>query len=137
LKIKHSWAWWRTPLIPALRRQVDFGVQGRPALQSEFQDSQGCTENPCLKKPKTKQNKTKQKNNNKKTNNQPPPPQKKKRKSNVNFDQVQFTSVMFYVVCCMLYVLCFMLLMVLLKICFRVFKDGIQGLSHLGKLLFH
>jgi hypothetical protein len=28
-------------------------------------------------------------------------------------------------------------LMVLLKICFRVFKDGIQGLSHLGKLLFH
>jgi hypothetical protein len=86
-----------------------------------------------------KQNKTKQnkKTTTKKPTTNHPPPQKKKRKSNVNFDQVQFTSVMFYVVCCMLYVLCFMLLMVLLKICFRVFKDGIQGLSHLGKLLFH
>jgi hypothetical protein len=31
----------------------------RPGLQSEFQDSQGYTEKPCLKN-KTKQNKTKQ-----------------------------------------------------------------------------
>jgi hypothetical protein len=41
------------------QRQVDFWVQGQPGLQSEFQDSQGYTENPCLKKQnKTKQNKT-------------------------------------------------------------------------------
>jgi hypothetical protein len=44
--------WWRTPLIPALgkQRQVDFWVRGQPGLQSEFQDSQGYTEKPCLKK---------------------------------------------------------------------------------------
>jgi hypothetical protein len=44
-------------LIPALRRQrqVDLQVRGQPHLQSEFQDSQGYTENPCLEK----QNKTK------------------------------------------------------------------------------
>jgi hypothetical protein len=57
-----SRAWWRTPLIPALRRQrqVNFWVGGQPGLQSEFQDSQGYTEKPCLKKQnKTKQNKTK------------------------------------------------------------------------------
>jgi hypothetical protein len=56
--------WWRTPLIPALgrQRQADFGVQGQPGLQSEFQDSQGYTKKPCLKKPK----RTKQKQTNKK-----------------------------------------------------------------------
>ena len=58
-------AWWRRPVIPALRRQrqADFRVRGQPDLQSEFQDSQGYTEKPCLKK--TKQNKTnkQQKNN--------------------------------------------------------------------------
>jgi hypothetical protein len=53
------------PLIPALgrQRQADFWVQGQPGLQSEFQDSQGYTEKPCLNKTKqnkTKQNKTKQ-----------------------------------------------------------------------------
>jgi hypothetical protein len=50
------------PLIPALgkQRQVDFWVWGQPGLQSEFQDSQGYTEKPCLKQNKTKQNKTKQ-----------------------------------------------------------------------------
>jgi hypothetical protein len=39
-------------LIPALgsQRQVDFWVQGQLGLQSEFQDSQGYTEKPCLKK---------------------------------------------------------------------------------------
>jgi hypothetical protein len=31
----------------------------QPGLQSEFQDSQGYTEKPCLEKPETKQNKTK------------------------------------------------------------------------------
>jgi hypothetical protein len=57
-----SWAWWRTPLIPALRRQrhADFWVRGHPGLQSEFQDSQGYTEKPCLEKQTNKQtNKTK------------------------------------------------------------------------------
>jgi hypothetical protein len=44
--------WWHTPLIPALgrQRQVDFWVGVQPGLQSEFQDSQGYTEKPCLKK---------------------------------------------------------------------------------------
>ena len=45
-------AWWCTPLIPAFgrQRQEDFWFRGQPGLQSEFQDSQGCTEKPCLKK---------------------------------------------------------------------------------------
>jgi hypothetical protein len=44
--------WWCTPLAPALgrQRQVDLWVQSQPGLQSEFQNSQGCTEKPCLKK---------------------------------------------------------------------------------------
>jgi hypothetical protein len=48
------------PLIPALgrQRQADFGVRGQPGLQSEFQDSQGYTEKPCLEK--TKKNKKEQ-----------------------------------------------------------------------------
>jgi hypothetical protein len=56
------------PLVPALgrQRQMDFWVQGQPGLQSEFQDSQGYTEKPCLKKPKN-QNKTKKKNKKKQT----------------------------------------------------------------------
>jgi hypothetical protein len=51
-----SWAWWCKLLIPALgrQRQADFRVRGQPGLQSEFQDSQGYTEKPCLKKTKTK-----------------------------------------------------------------------------------
>jgi hypothetical protein len=53
--------WWRMPLIPALgrQRQADFWVRGQPGLQTEFQDSQGYTEKPCLEKPKPNQNKTK------------------------------------------------------------------------------
>jgi hypothetical protein len=50
--------WWCIPLIPALKRQrqADIWVRGQPGLQSEFQDSQGYTEKPYLKK---KQNKNK------------------------------------------------------------------------------
>ena len=49
------------PLIPALgrQRQADFCVQGQPGLQSEFQNSQGYTEKPCLKKTKKQINKQK------------------------------------------------------------------------------
>ena len=41
------------PLIPALRRlrQVDFYFWGQPSVQSEFQESQGYTEKPCLESP--------------------------------------------------------------------------------------
>jgi hypothetical protein len=55
-------AWWRTPLIPALgrQRQADFWVQGQPGLQSEFQDSQGYTEKPCLGKKKKQKTKPEQ-----------------------------------------------------------------------------
>jgi hypothetical protein len=55
-------------LIPALgrQRQVDFWVRDQPGLQSEFQDSQGYTEKPCLKKPKNQKQKQKTKQTNKK-----------------------------------------------------------------------
>ena len=33
---------------------MDFCVRGQLGLQSEFQDSQGYTEKPCLEKPKEK-----------------------------------------------------------------------------------
>jgi hypothetical protein len=47
------------PLIPALGRQsqADFWVRGQLGLQSEFQDSQGYTEKPCLEKQTNKQKK--------------------------------------------------------------------------------
>jgi hypothetical protein len=53
---KVSQAWWLTPLIPELGRQsqADFWVRGQSGLQSEFQDSQGYTEKPCLEKQKQK-----------------------------------------------------------------------------------
>jgi hypothetical protein len=59
------------PLIPALERQkqADFWVWGQPGLQSEFRDSQGYTEKPCLKKPKqTKPKQTNKKKERKKEN---------------------------------------------------------------------
>jgi hypothetical protein len=58
------------PLIPALgrQRQADFLVRGQPGLQSEFQDSQGYTEKPCLERKNKKQNKQTK---------TPPPPKKK------------------------------------------------------------
>jgi hypothetical protein len=48
--------WWHMPLIPALWRQTqaNFWVQGQSGLQSEFQDSQGYTEKPCLNQKKKK-----------------------------------------------------------------------------------
>jgi hypothetical protein len=59
---KTAWAgqWWRMPLIPALQRQrqANFWVRGQPGLQSEFQNSQGYTEKPCLEKTKNKNKKT-------------------------------------------------------------------------------
>jgi hypothetical protein len=58
-----SRAWWCTPLIPALgrQRQADFFVRSQPDLQSEFQDSQGYTEKPCLEKYQKQTNKQKTK----------------------------------------------------------------------------
>jgi hypothetical protein len=40
---------------------VDFWVRGQPGLQSEFQDSQGYTEKPCLEKQKNRKTKNKNK----------------------------------------------------------------------------
>ena len=50
-------------MIPALRRQrqADFCIPGQPGLQSELQDSQGYTEEPCLKKKKKKKKKERKK----------------------------------------------------------------------------
>jgi hypothetical protein len=39
------------------QRQADFWVWGQPGLQSEFQDSEGYTEKPCLEKKKKKKRK--------------------------------------------------------------------------------
>jgi hypothetical protein len=39
-------------LAPGRQRQVDFWVRGQPGVQSEFQDSPGYTEKPCLKNQK-------------------------------------------------------------------------------------
>jgi hypothetical protein len=64
-------AWWYTPLILALGRQADFWVRGQPGVQSEFQDSQGYTEKPCLKKPKPKPKKKQKQKTNKKTGTYP------------------------------------------------------------------
>jgi hypothetical protein len=56
LEMHSSKEWCHTPLIPTLGRQrkADFCVRGQPGLQSEFQDSQGYTEKPCLEKTKIK-----------------------------------------------------------------------------------
>jgi hypothetical protein len=57
IKIHRSWAVVVVHTFnPSLgrQRQVDFGVQGQPGLQSEFQHSQGYTEKPCLDKPRKK-----------------------------------------------------------------------------------
>jgi hypothetical protein len=45
-------------VVPALNpgAQQRQGVQGQPGLQSEFQDSQGYTEKPCLQKQKEQKN---------------------------------------------------------------------------------
>ena len=40
---------------------MDFWVQDQPGLHSEFQDNQGYTEKPCLKKKKKKKKKEKKK----------------------------------------------------------------------------
>jgi hypothetical protein len=44
-KKKKSWVWWRTPLSQHLG--------GRDRQVSEFKDSQGYTEKPCLEKKKS------------------------------------------------------------------------------------
>jgi hypothetical protein len=43
---------WHSPLIPALRRQRQANLEFEASLvyRVEFQDSQGYTEKPCLKK---------------------------------------------------------------------------------------
>ena len=58
-KLPSSQEWWHRPLIPALgwQRQSHFWVQCQPGLQSEFQDSEGYTEKPCLDKTKNKKQK--------------------------------------------------------------------------------
>jgi hypothetical protein len=39
-----------TPSTDRRQRQADLWVEGQPGLQSKFQDSQGYTEKPCLRK---------------------------------------------------------------------------------------
>ena len=68
---------WCTLLIPALERQRQAWSE-----QSEFQESQGCTEKPCLKKLK-KQTKQTKNNNNKKKNPQKNTQTKKEKKQNI------------------------------------------------------
>jgi hypothetical protein len=46
--------WWCTPLIPA---RAGRSLSSRPAQSTEFQDSQGYTEKPCLEKPKKEKRK--------------------------------------------------------------------------------
>ena len=48
-------------LIPALGRQKQVDFCSQSALLSEFQNSQGYTEKPCLEKPKKKKEKKKRK----------------------------------------------------------------------------
>jgi hypothetical protein len=57
---------------------VDFCVRGQPDLQSEFQDNQGYTEKPFLKKTKTTTTKTKENNNNNNKTKKPTNQQTKK-----------------------------------------------------------
>jgi hypothetical protein len=53
------WSW--AVVVHAFNPSTQEAETGQPGLQSEFQDSQGYTEKPCLEKQnKTKQNKTKQ-----------------------------------------------------------------------------
>ena len=40
--------WWHTPLVPALGTWKVEASRSLPSQQSEFQDSQGYTEKPCL-----------------------------------------------------------------------------------------
>jgi hypothetical protein len=55
-----------------------FLSSSQPGLQSEFQDSQGYTEKPCLQKPKTENQKPKKKKKKKK--------KRKKKKKDKNGD---------------------------------------------------
>jgi hypothetical protein len=59
---------WCTPLIPTLRRQIS-EFEASLVYKSEFQDSQGYTEKPCLKPPPAKKKKNNySKNSNSKQN---------------------------------------------------------------------
>jgi hypothetical protein len=48
-------------LNPSTQEAEAGGFRGQPGLQSEFQDSQGYTERPCLEKPKRKKKKKRKK----------------------------------------------------------------------------
>ena len=48
-------------VVEHTRDSTSLCVQGQPGLQREFQDSQGYTEKPCLKKPKKKKKRKKEK----------------------------------------------------------------------------
>ena len=57
MKMQRAGMWWRTPFFPEFgrQRQEDFCVPCQPALQSEFQDSQGYTEKTMSPKTTTKE----------------------------------------------------------------------------------
>ena len=50
--VRHSWMWWRTPLIPALgrQRQVDLYEFEASLVYRVIPNSQCYTEKPCLRK---------------------------------------------------------------------------------------
>jgi hypothetical protein len=74
-----------------MQRQADFWIWGHLGLQSEFQDSQGYTGKPCLKKPKKKKPQNNQNQKNLKPPNQTKPTNQPTKHTNKKPKRVQGT----------------------------------------------
>jgi len=58
IKVSRSWAWWCSPLIPALRRQGKLDLYEFKAslvYRTSSRRAKAIYKEPCLEKPKTKQ----------------------------------------------------------------------------------